>query len=165
MRDEVLGKADEYAEAVERSAWDGEWYRRAYFDDGSPLGSRTSDECKIDSIAQSWSVISGAAKPERASHRDAVAQQVSRPRGCTDHHAAHAAVRQDDARSRLHPGISARGARERCAVHARCAVGCARDRATRQWESRVRAFSDDQSDHARATVRMASISTRSSRTS
>ena len=67
MRDEVLAKADEYSEAVERSAWDGEWYRRAYFDDGSPLGSRTSDECKIDSIAQSWSVISGAAKPERAS--------------------------------------------------------------------------------------------------
>ncbi|HMG95640.1 MAG TPA: protein ndvB, partial [Gemmatimonadaceae bacterium] len=66
MRDEVLAKADGYAEAVERSAWDGEWYRRAYFDDGSPLGSRTSDECKIDSIAQSWSVISGAAKPERA---------------------------------------------------------------------------------------------------
>ena len=66
VRDEVLAKADAYAEAVERSAWDGEWYRRAYFDDGSPLGSRTSDECKIDSIAQSWSVISGAGKPERA---------------------------------------------------------------------------------------------------
>jgi len=65
MRDELLTKADEYAEAVERSAWDGEWYRRAYFDDGSPLGSRTSDECKIDSIAQSWSVISGAGKAER----------------------------------------------------------------------------------------------------
>jgi cyclic beta-1,2-glucan synthetase len=65
MRDEVLLKADEYAQAVERSAWDGEWYRRAYFDDGSPLGSRTSDECKIDSIAQSWSVISGAGQPDR----------------------------------------------------------------------------------------------------
>ncbi len=65
VRDELLTKADEYADAVERSAWDGEWYRRAYFDDGSPLGSRTSDECKIDSIAQSWSVISGAGKPER----------------------------------------------------------------------------------------------------
>jgi cyclic beta-1,2-glucan synthetase len=64
-RDEVLAKAGDYAEAVEHSAWDGEWYRRAYFDDGSPLGSRTSDECKIDSIAQSWSVISGAGKPER----------------------------------------------------------------------------------------------------
>jgi cyclic beta-1,2-glucan synthetase len=65
FRDEVVAKADAYAEAVERSAWDGEWYRRAYFDDGSPLGSRTSDECKIDSIAQSWSVISGAGQPDR----------------------------------------------------------------------------------------------------
>ena len=58
--------ADEYVDAVEASAWDGEWYRRAYFDDGSPLGSRTSDECKIDSIAQSWSVISGAGDPDRS---------------------------------------------------------------------------------------------------
>ena len=65
FRDEVVAKADAYTEAVERSAWDGEWYRRAYFDDGSPLGSRTSDECKIDSIAQSWSVISGAGRPDR----------------------------------------------------------------------------------------------------
>jgi cyclic beta-1,2-glucan synthetase len=64
-RDEVLAKAEAYAEAVEASAWDGEWYRRAYFDDGSPLGSRTSDECKIDSIAQSWSVISGAGRADR----------------------------------------------------------------------------------------------------
>ncbi|HEX7595576.1 MAG TPA: protein ndvB, partial [Gemmatimonadaceae bacterium] len=66
FRNELLAKADGYAEAVERSAWDGEWYRRAYFDDGSPLGSRTSDECKIDSIAQSWSVISRAGRPDRA---------------------------------------------------------------------------------------------------
>jgi cyclic beta-1,2-glucan synthetase len=66
VRDEMLAKAEEYAEAIERSAWDGEWYRRAYFDDGSPLGSRTSDECKIDAIAQSWSVISGAGRPDRA---------------------------------------------------------------------------------------------------
>jgi cyclic beta-1,2-glucan synthetase len=65
VREELLGRAQEYSDAVERSAWDGEWYRRAYFDDGSPLGSRTSDECKIDSIAQSWSVISGAGKPDR----------------------------------------------------------------------------------------------------
>ena len=58
--------ADRYNEAIENSAWDGEWYRRAYYDDGAPLGSKESDECKIDSIAQSWSVISNAAKPERA---------------------------------------------------------------------------------------------------
>ena len=53
-------------EAVERSAWDGSWYRRAYFDDGTPLGTAGSDACAIDSIAQSWSVISGAADPDRA---------------------------------------------------------------------------------------------------
>jgi cyclic beta-1,2-glucan synthetase len=47
-------------------AWDGAWYRRAYFDDGTPLGSAQSDECKIDSISQSWAVLSGAAAPDRA---------------------------------------------------------------------------------------------------
>lgn len=52
--------------ALEKDGWDGEWYRRGYFDDGTPLGSAVSDECRIDSIAQSWSVISGAADPERA---------------------------------------------------------------------------------------------------
>ncbi len=66
LADDLLRTADQYIIAVESSAWDGDWYRRAYFDDGSPLGSRTSDECKIDSIAQSWSVISGAGDPERA---------------------------------------------------------------------------------------------------
>jgi cyclic beta-1,2-glucan synthetase len=52
-------------------AWDGEWYRRAYFDDGTPLGSVQSEECKLDSLTQSWAVISGAAVPthaERAMH-------------------------------------------------------------------------------------------------
>ncbi len=67
LASQLLRTAKDYVDAVESSAWDGDWYRRAYFDDGSPLGSRTSDECKIDSIAQSWSVISGAADPERAS--------------------------------------------------------------------------------------------------
>ena len=52
--------------ALEREAWDGDWYRRAYFDDGTPLGSVTNDECRIDSIAQSWGVISGAADRARA---------------------------------------------------------------------------------------------------
>jgi cellobiose phosphorylase len=51
---------------LEESGWDGSWYRRAYFDDGSPLGSSSSPECQIDSIAQSWSVLSGAADPGRA---------------------------------------------------------------------------------------------------
>lgn len=58
-------RADAYAAAVEAHGWDGEWYRRAYFDDGTPLGSAANAECRIDSIAQSWSVISGAAPPAR----------------------------------------------------------------------------------------------------
>ncbi|WP_370870067.1 GH36-type glycosyl hydrolase domain-containing protein [Methylobacter sp.] len=52
--------------AVEAEGWDGAWYRRAYFDDGTPLGSADNAECRIDSIAQSWGVISGAAETERA---------------------------------------------------------------------------------------------------
>jgi cyclic beta-1,2-glucan synthetase len=52
--------------AIERDGWDGAWYRRAYFDDGTPLGSAANDACAIDSIAQSWSVISGVADPARA---------------------------------------------------------------------------------------------------
>ncbi|MBV9329980.1 MAG: glycosyl transferase, partial [Alphaproteobacteria bacterium] len=52
--------------ALEREAWDGDWYRRAFFDDGTPLGSVTNAECRIDSIAQSWAVISRGAEPSRA---------------------------------------------------------------------------------------------------
>jgi cyclic beta-1,2-glucan glucanotransferase len=52
--------------AVEREAWDGAWYRRAYFDDGSPLGSAGNPECQIDSLPQSWSVLSGAGEPSRS---------------------------------------------------------------------------------------------------
>ncbi|MDO8207663.1 MAG: glucoamylase family protein [Gallionella sp.] len=51
---------------IEDNAWDGEWYRRAYFDDGTPLGSSVNDECQIDSISQSWSVISNGGDPLRA---------------------------------------------------------------------------------------------------
>jgi len=52
--------------ALNVEAWDGDWYRRATFDDGTWLGSKDSEECRIDSIAQSWAVLSGAADPERA---------------------------------------------------------------------------------------------------
>ncbi|HET8947875.1 MAG TPA: phosphorylase, partial [Candidatus Polarisedimenticolia bacterium] len=52
--------------ALEAEAWDGEWYRRAFFDDGTPLGSAANDECRIDSIAQSWAVLSGAGDAARA---------------------------------------------------------------------------------------------------
>ena len=50
---------------IEEAAWDGEWYRRAWFDDGTPLGSHTNEECQIDSISQSWAVLSGAGSAER----------------------------------------------------------------------------------------------------
>jgi cyclic beta-1,2-glucan synthetase len=63
---EFRGRAESYVGAVERECWDGGWYRRAYFDDGTPLGSAVSGECMIDSIAQSGSVISGAGDPDRA---------------------------------------------------------------------------------------------------
>jgi cyclic beta-1,2-glucan synthetase len=59
-------RAGELAAAVEEAGWDGEWYRRAYDDDGRPRGSRESDECRIDSIAQSWAVLSGAAGEDHA---------------------------------------------------------------------------------------------------
>lgn len=52
--------------ALEREGWDGNWYRRGFYDDGTPLGSATSEECRIDAIAQSWATLSGAAAPARA---------------------------------------------------------------------------------------------------
>lgn len=53
------------SEAIKSQAWDGQWYKRAWFDDGIPLGSGANEECRIDSIAQSWAVISGAGQSER----------------------------------------------------------------------------------------------------
>src|SRR4029077_10989234 len=61
--------------ALEREAWDGDWYRRAYFDDGTPLGSTSNTECRIDSIAQSWGVISGAAEPARGARAMAAVEE------------------------------------------------------------------------------------------
>lgn len=54
------------ATALNDAGWDGDWYRRAYYDDGTPLGSAAGDECRIDVIAQAWAVISGIAPPDRA---------------------------------------------------------------------------------------------------
>ncbi|MBX9735544.1 MAG: protein ndvB, partial [Phycisphaerales bacterium] len=61
--------------ALEREAWDGDWYRRAYFDDGAALGSAANQECRIDSIAQSWGVLSGAAEPGRGARAMAAVEQ------------------------------------------------------------------------------------------
>lgn len=60
-----LEAAEKMRETIESQAWDGGWYRRAYFDDGQPLGSKDNVECQIDSLPQSWAVISGAGQPER----------------------------------------------------------------------------------------------------
>jgi cyclic beta-1,2-glucan synthetase len=62
-------------QALEREAWDGAWYRRAWFDDGTAIGSAASEECRIDSIAQSWAVISGVAAPDRASRAMAAVER------------------------------------------------------------------------------------------
>ncbi|MEO8504785.1 MAG: glucoamylase family protein [Acidobacteriota bacterium] len=63
------------ADALEASAWDGEWYRRGYYDNGAPLGSHLSDACRIDSIAQSWAVLSHVADPVRARRAMAAVDQ------------------------------------------------------------------------------------------
>ncbi|MDH5233591.1 MAG: carbohydrate-binding protein [Gemmatimonadota bacterium] len=73
-------RADAYARAAEEHAWDGAWYRRAFYDDGTPLGTASEPECQIDSIAQSWSVISGAGSPTRqAQAMDALESRLVDP--------------------------------------------------------------------------------------
>ncbi len=72
--------AESVRAAIEREAWDGAWYRRATFDDGTWLGSQDREECRIDAIAQSWAVLSGAADPARAATAmDSLAQHLIRP--------------------------------------------------------------------------------------
>jgi cellobiose phosphorylase len=64
--DHCVTQARQLQQNIEQHAWDGQWYRRAYFDNGEPLGSQTNPECQIDSLPQSWSVISGAGDPQRS---------------------------------------------------------------------------------------------------
>ncbi|HET9489793.1 MAG TPA: glucoamylase family protein [Methylomirabilota bacterium] len=67
--------------ALEEHGWDGDWYRRAYFDDGTPLGSAVNAECRIDSIAQSWGVLSGAAESVRGARAMAAVEEYLVRRG------------------------------------------------------------------------------------
>ncbi len=72
------GERERMATMLEQ-AWDGDWYRRAYFDDGTPLGSAQAQECRIDAISQSWAVLSGVAPRRRAERAmDAVRMQLVR---------------------------------------------------------------------------------------
>ena len=61
-----IEQAGQLRQNIRQNAWDGEWYRRAYFDNGEPLGSKLNEECTIDALPQSWSVISGAGDEERS---------------------------------------------------------------------------------------------------
>ncbi|VTT97780.1 glycosyltransferase 36 : Cellobiose phosphorylase OS=Singulisphaera acidiphila (strain ATCC BAA-1392 / DSM 18658 / VKM B-2454 / MOB10) GN=Sinac_1249 PE=4 SV=1: Glycoamylase: CBM_X: Glyco_transf_36: GT36_AF: CBM_X: Glyco_transf_36: GT36_AF [Gemmataceae bacterium] len=63
---QLRAEADELRAAVEAHAWDGGWYLRAWFDDGTPLGSHANDECRIDSLPQTWAVLSGGGDPARS---------------------------------------------------------------------------------------------------
>ena len=151
--------------ARSKQAWDGDWYRRAYFDDGTPLGSKENAECRIDAIAQSWAVIAGGGDPARARQAMAVGRRAPgaarrRPRAAAD-----AAVRSDGAEPRLHPGLRAGRARERRAVHARRALDGAGVRAARRRRPRDGALRDAQSDQPRARRRRRSTATAPSRTS
>ena len=77
--DKCLATAGTLMENVEKNSWDGEWYRRAYFDNGEPLGSAGNPECQIDSLPQSWSVLAGSNDPERSrSAMDAVDDRLVR---------------------------------------------------------------------------------------
>ena len=98
--------AAEVTAAVE-SSWDGDWYRRAYFDDGTPLGSKENAECQIDSIAQSWAVLSGAGNPAHARQAmEAVDARLVR-RADRIVMLLDSPVRSHDAQPRLHSGLRA----------------------------------------------------------
>ncbi len=74
---EYRERAKRFIQAVESEGWDGSWYRRAYFDDGTPLGTRHAEECRIDAIAQAWATISGSGDPNRAQRAlDAVEEKL-----------------------------------------------------------------------------------------
>ena len=73
-------RARDVAQCIEANSWDGSWYRRAYYDDGSMLGSAKNRECQIDSLAQSWAVLSAAGEPSRAIQAmESVANQLVLP--------------------------------------------------------------------------------------
>ncbi|HEU0293088.1 MAG TPA: glucoamylase family protein [Anaerolineales bacterium] len=64
--EEYRKQAKKICAAIESAGWDGDWYRRAYYDDGFPLGSKANNDCQIDSIAQSWAILSKGGDPVRA---------------------------------------------------------------------------------------------------
>jgi cyclic beta-1,2-glucan synthetase len=101
-------RAGQLQKALEASAWDGQWYIRAFFDDGTALGSAERRECQIDSISQSWAVLSGAGDPERVRvAMESFNERLVRPEDeiilLLD-----ACLQSDHARPRLHQSLPTR---------------------------------------------------------
>jgi cyclic beta-1,2-glucan synthetase len=135
-----------YLEALETHGWDGAWYRRAFFDDGTPLGSAASEECRIDSIAQSWSVLSGAGRPDRARQAmESMRQFLVVPEAGDE--APRSAVRPRPARPGVHPRIPARRPGEWRAVHPCRPVGSAGDGRAGGGRAGLRALPDAEPLH------------------
>ncbi len=110
-------QAMRYSQALEAHAWDGDWYLRAFYDDGARLGSRDNNECRIDSIAQSWAVLSGSGGTGTCGAGDGIRRSLAGKTGGGDDPVIHSPLRQNAARSRLHQGLSTGRARKWRAVH------------------------------------------------
>ncbi len=125
-------EAGRLAVALER-AWDGEWYRRGYYDDGTPLGSAQSAECRIDSVVQSWAILSAAVPPRFAERAMDAVRTFLLARSARVRAVAPSAFRRLDPKPWLYQGLPARRPGEWRPVHA---CGCL-DRdgpgASRQW--------------------------------
>ncbi len=119
--DELSAFAAKLRESIEAEAWDGQWYRRAYFDDGTPLGSKQNDECQIDSLTQSWAVFAGG-QPDRVrlGMQCAVQRLVRKDAGlsCCSHRRL---IKVKPIR--IHQRLPARHSRERWSIYARSYLG------------------------------------------
>ncbi len=109
---------------IEENGWDGEWYLRAYFDDGSPLGSASNPECRIDSIAQSWSVLSGAGDTEHSHMAMEAVDKLLVQTGPWPGPTPGPAVRQIGSEPRLYKGIRP-GVRENGGQYTHAAIWAA----------------------------------------
>ncbi len=138
-------EAAEVRQNLEQNGWDGEWYRRAYFDDGSPLGSASNSECQIDSIAQSWSVLSGAGDAQARARGHGGSGSAACSSGAFLNPAFRSALRQIEYESRLHQGIRSRGERKWRAVHACGDLGGHGVRCLRRQPARLGTVTHDQS--------------------
>ena len=137
-------------ENIQKHAWDGAWYLRAYFDDGSPLGSESNPECKIDSIPQSWSVLSGAGDVQRSARRwrPSISAWCGAMRGLIQ--LLDPPFDQVEPQSRLHQRLRSGRSGERRPIHARRDLdghGLCRARRRRPRLGTVRA------DQSRCTTR------------